>query len=182
MTRRLTGEERQLWDRLRRSVQPLRGKEIAEPIEPNVGATAEPPEVSPPPSARSLPRARPGPPIVPLEARLLRRLSRGLTEVDARIDLHGMRQERAYAALAGFLRHAQARGARVVLVVTGKGRVDEGERGVLRRSVPVWLAQRDFRDLVVGFEEASHRHGGAGALYVRLRRRRAGRPAPPAAG
>ena len=82
-----------------------------------------------------------------------------------------MRQERAFAVLVSFLRHAQARGARIVLVITGKGREGEEGRGVLRQAVPGWLARPDLRDLVVGFEEAGRRHGGAGALYVRLRRR-----------
>jgi DNA-nicking Smr family endonuclease len=109
---------------------------------------------------------------------MLRRLARGLADVDARIDLHGMRQERAFAALSAFLRHAQARGARVALVITGKGGARDAERGVLRQVVPDWLGRPDFRDLVVGFEEASRRHGGAGALYVRVRQRReARRPA-----
>jgi DNA-nicking Smr family endonuclease len=98
--------------------------------------------------------------------------------VDGRIDLHGMRQDRAFSALLGFLRQSQARGFRTVLVITGKGKesldfpAGKG-RGVLRQSVPAWLARPDLRDLVLGFEEAGRRHGGAGALYVRLRRRRA---------
>jgi DNA-nicking Smr family endonuclease len=83
-----------------------------------------------------------------------------------------MRQERAFHALGSFLRKAQSRGDRLVLVVTGKGRAGEAGRGVLRESVPAWLARPDLRQLVVGWEEAGRRHGGAGALYVRVRRRR----------
>ena len=64
---------------------------------------------------------RPGAALAQLEDRTLRRLARGLSDVDARIDLHGMRQERAFSALVSFLRRAQARGARLVLVITGKG-------------------------------------------------------------
>jgi DNA-nicking Smr family endonuclease len=76
-----------------------------------------------------------------------------------------------------FLRSAQADGVKIVLVVTGKGgRAEDGdifaERGVLRRFVPQWLRQPEFRSLIVGFEEAHRSHGGEGALYVRLRRRR----------
>ena len=110
------------------------------------------------------------PPLVRLEERARRRLARGLTEIDGRIDLHGMRQERAYSALIGFLRHSQLRGSKLVLVITGKGRESDDARGILRHAVPAWLARPDFRTLVVGFEEAGRRHGGAGALYVRLRR------------
>jgi DNA-nicking Smr family endonuclease len=64
-----------------------------------------------------------------------------------------------------------------VLVVTGKGKpglVDasgfEREPGVLRRVVPLWLRALELRGLVVGFDEAASTHGGAGAIYVRLRR------------
>ena len=83
------------------------------------------------------------------------------------------------AALLSFLQRAQANGARIVLVVTGKGtgasslgRDPEFERGVLKRRVPLWLALPEFRPLVVGFEDAHAGHGGQGALYVRLRRER----------
>jgi DNA-nicking Smr family endonuclease len=177
MMRRLRGEERELWDRLRRTVKPLptRGRKPP-PDAPPEAAGAEPamrPErgtgaarVSPAPTA-----ARENPPLAAFEEKLRRRLARGLTQVDARIDLHGMRQERAFAVLVSYLRRAQAHGAKIVLVITGKGREGEEGRGVLRQMVPGWLARPDMRDLVVGFEEAGHRHGGAGALYVRLRRR-----------
>jgi DNA-nicking Smr family endonuclease len=113
------------------------------------------------------------PPLTRLEERARRRLSRGISGVDASIDLHGMVQERAFHTLLGFLRRSQAQGARLVLVITGKGRQAEDGRGILRQAVPGWLARPDFRDVVLGFEEAGVRHGGSGALYVRLRRRRA---------
>jgi DNA-nicking Smr family endonuclease len=93
--------------------------------------------------------------------------------VDAAIDLHGMRQHEAHIALHGFLGRAQRDGAKIVLVVTGKGdtRPAAGfDTGVLRRSVPLWLRAPEWRALVVGFEEATRPHGGSGALYVRIRR------------
>jgi DNA-nicking Smr family endonuclease len=99
--------------------------------------------------------------------------------VDARIDLHGMRQERAFTALLSFLHRSQARNQKTVLVITGKGRDGHDGRGVLRQTVPAWLARPEFRDLVLGVEEAGRRHGGAGALYVRLRRRRDAHRAAP---
>jgi DNA-nicking Smr family endonuclease len=104
-------------------------------------------------------------------------LRRGKKAVDSVIDLHGMRQDEAHFALIRFLHRAQASGYAVVLVVTGKGGAPSAhglfeERGVLRRMVPHWLRLPDLRSLVVGFEEASPQHGGSGALYVRLRRRR----------
>ena len=80
-----------------------------------------------------------------------------------------------------FLIEAQASGHSLVLVITGKGDPERlmssgpafGEgRGVLKRAVPLWLAEPDLRAVVVGFESAGRRHGGEGALYVRIRRRR----------
>jgi DNA-nicking Smr family endonuclease len=111
-------------------------------------------------------------PIANIERREKSRLARGHREIDARIDLHGMTQARAHRALLGFLHRSQAEGCRYVLVITGKGKIlsDGSERGVLRRIVPEWLALAEFRALVTGYEEAAIGHGGAGALYVRVRR------------
>ena len=85
------------------------------------------------------------------------------------------RRQEAHSALYHFLARAQGEGAKLVLVVTGKGEGRQGDYGeygggVLRRAVPMWLMAPDWRSLVIGFEEASRPHGGAGALYVRLRR------------
>ena len=101
------------------------------------------------------------------------KLARGQRPIDAAIDLHGMRQEQAHHALHAFLLGAQAQGASVVLVVTGKGSGDgfDGGSGVLKRVVPHWLHAPDWRALVIGYEEAGRPHGGGGALYVRLRKR-----------
>jgi DNA-nicking Smr family endonuclease len=98
--------------------------------------------------------------------------------VDASIDLHGLTQTLAHRRLFAFLKETRAHGARTVLVITGKGRPGEPaafgayERGVLRRVVPEWLGSVEFRPLVAGYSEAGRRHGGAGAIYVRLRRLR----------
>ena len=83
-----------------------------------------------------------------------------------------MTQARAHRTLIAFLHRAHGDGATFVLVITGKGKASvlEGERGVLRRQVPLWLAIAGFARPVVGFEEAHIGHGGEGALYVRLRR------------
>ncbi|TBW35791.1 hypothetical protein EYW49_15460 [Siculibacillus lacustris] len=135
---------------------------------------------TPTPEGLAPPVAAP-PSLAALDDRTRRRLARGLVAIDARLDLHGMTQEAAHSALRHFLVRARGAGARIVLVITGKGRGGPGEspwdRGVLRRAVPHWLADSDVRDLVIGFEEAHLAHGGAGAIYVRLRRPRGGRPA-----
>ena len=122
------------------------------------------------------------PPLASLDRRELRQIASRRTDVDARIDLHGMRQREAHLALLGFLQRAQNEGHRYVLVITGKGnakrRADDDQApwsegaGVLKRAVPHWFDEPAFRHLVVGFGPAHARHGGAGALYVRLRRAR----------
>lgn len=111
------------------------------------------------------------PPLAPLGKRERIKLSRGRSEIEARLDLHGMTQIRAHRALTGFLHRAHHDGLTFVLVITGKGR-SGGESGVLRRQVPEWLSLPEFRGFVVGFEEAHIGHGGEGALYVRIRRAR----------
>jgi DNA-nicking Smr family endonuclease len=169
VTRRLSADETALWERLKQSVKPLAPAPAAvREAAPKPSGTNKSLPPAAPAAARVL---RPGAPSPGrLEEKDRRRLRRRLIDVDDRLDLHGMSQQRAFAALAAFLRRAQARGNRIVLVVTGKGR-GEGERGVLRETVPAWLAGPDFRPLVAAVEEAGRRHGGAGALYVRIRRR-----------
>ena len=93
------------------------------------------------------------------------------------LDLHGMTQALAHGALQRFVRRLHAEGAQLAVVITGKGRVSRpdafGGAGVLRRHVPDWLRAPDLRAMVIGFEEAAAPHGGAGALFVRIRRRAA---------
>jgi DNA-nicking Smr family endonuclease len=114
------------------------------------------------------------PPVAPIDRRLRQKLSRGRAAPDAEIDLHGMRRPQAFVALRTFLLRAQSDGARLVLVVTGKGnRAASGDfaPGILRKCVPDWLCSSEYHAIVAGFEEAARPHGGSGALYVRLRRR-----------
>ncbi|GJE15733.1 Smr/MutS family protein [Methylobacterium marchantiae] len=132
---------------------------------------------APPPSPVAAPAMVVTAPSLPgLERKARLALRRGSLKVEARIDLHGMYQTEAHGALVGFLMRCRSAGHAHVLVVTGKGGgagYDDAfsERGVLRRSVPHWLRSPELRGVVLGFEEAARHHGGAGALYVRLRRR-----------
>lgn len=171
--RLLTSGERRLWAEIARSVAPLPGKRPPEP-EP-VPAPAEQVSRTVQPSLPSPKPEKPRPkPLAPVEAKTVRALARGTRAPDAVIDLHGLTQAEAHRALAGFLGRSQRAGHRVVLVVTGKGRVSDGpepaERGILRRMVPHWLSLPAAREIVLGWQEAGPRQGGAGALYVRLRR------------
>jgi DNA-nicking Smr family endonuclease len=180
MTRRrsLSDEEEALWSGYVRAIKPLRPGKIRPA--PKSTATATRAQASPPvprgevKQPLSRPPAKPFP-LAPIDRRFKQRVARGRDEIEARIDLHGMTQSEAHAALFQFLHRAQANGMRIALVVTGKGtmaRDTSSERGVLRRQVPLWLALPEFRRFIVGFDEAHVSHGGQGALYVRLRRAR----------
>ncbi len=186
--RRLSAEEIELWLNVTKGVARRPGSRLPQPpnavetpfsdrhplkadhnpraASPAVGRAATPPLAAPPPS--------PPPPLAPLERRLRQKLARGRAAPEAAIDLHGMRRQEAFLALRQFLMQAQVEGARLVLVVTGKGErgaLGEGAPGILRQSVPHWLREPAYHAIVVGFEEAQRPHGGAGAFYVRLRRR-----------
>ena len=178
--RTLSEEERALWESVARQAKPLRTKRLATAppapaAETEIGFLAKPvPQPRPTVIAKSSPPVKPAvPPLAPLGRRERLQLSRGRKEIEARLDLHGMTQVRAHRALSAFLHRAHGEGLTFVLIITGKGKAGtESERGVLRRQVPQWLSQPEFRGLVVGFEEAHVGHGGAGALYVRIRRSR----------
>jgi len=179
--RELSDEEEALWTGVARSIKPLRSvKPKAKSVKAKPGVTSSlpaeetKPQRSPAISRSTTAPVKKPPPLASLDRRGRQRVARGRDPIDARIDLHGKTQSEAHDALMRFVRRAQSNGARIVLVVTGKGsgtsRDGERERGVLRRQVPLWLALPEFRSLIIGFEEAHVAHGGEGALYVRLRR------------
>lgn len=106
-----------------------------------------------------------------VDKRTLARLRRGQLRPDARLDLHGMTQNQAYEKLMDFLRESQALGKRCVIIITGRGRLSQGG-GVLKRETPNWLNSPQARPRVLAISEAAPSDGGAGALYVLLRRLR----------
>jgi len=170
--RGLSEDERVLWSTITRSIAPLKGRKRAEDaaeIAPAETRSTARPAASP---AATPPRRTTPPPLAPIDRRTKQRLARGATEIGGRLDLHGLTQAEAHAALARFLHGAQARDVKVVLVITGKGGSQAEGRGVLKRQVPLWLEGPELRSLVIGFESAGIGHGGAGALYVRVRRGR----------
>jgi DNA-nicking Smr family endonuclease len=184
--RRLSDDDEALWHTITRSIVPLKRRRVRRGEHEGVRALAKPQaksqtksQAKPAPKSPSSPRVHVGPapkappPLTPIDRRLKQRLARGQIEIDGRIDLHGRTLNEAHAALLRFLHRAQGEGARIVLVITGKGGPDpERGRGVLRRQVPLWLTLPDLRSYVLAVEEAHIAHGGAGALYVRLRRGR----------
>jgi DNA-nicking Smr family endonuclease len=185
--RRLTEDEHKLWSGVARSVLPLKRKpaqrhqhhhDLASAASDPTPAAPRRADPAPPRHAVSKPAAKPtpkpAPPVLRLERRQKQRLARGSEPIDGRIDLHGKTQSEAHMALLGFLRRAQADGARFVLVITGKGgafgRGAATEPGILKRQVPMWLRLPEFRLHVLAVEDAHRAHGGEGALYVRIRR------------
>jgi DNA-nicking Smr family endonuclease len=175
--RALTREELKLWAHVARQVTPLAGKSAPVVIDDEAPqAIAEPsPSGDPGPAVQQ--KAATLPPLAPLERRMRQRVARGISSIDGTLDLHGLRQDEAHRVLLAFLSSRQRQGASLVLVITGKGGqgvpspgMAEGERGVLRRLVPLWLGDPRLRRTVLGFENAARGHGGEGALYVRLRK------------
>ncbi|MGQ0664941.1 MAG: Smr/MutS family protein [Pseudomonadota bacterium] len=143
------------------------------------GAPRRPLALAPPADASARPAPHPAAPAASVPAaanpgidrRTAERLRKGEIPIARRLDLHGLTQEIAHRALDRCVASAFADGQRLLLVITGRGRVSEGG-GVLRAMVPRWLAAGDNAAKVLRVEAAQPRHGGAGAYYVLLRRRR----------
>ena len=128
--RQLSDEERALWTGFARSITPLRrAQELAQP---STTAAEAAPATPRPAARREAPPQKKSPPLAPLGRRLRQRVARGREPIDARLDLHGLTQREAHAALLRFLRRAQADDARIALIVTGKGT----GRGSAARAMP----------------------------------------------
>lgn len=197
--RTLAPEEHDLWQSVAKTVTRRGG------AKKNTNAAQDTPELmplapslhraagaipAPPPAYEPLPRFRVGEraartalPHAPsaqsqpvMDAKLFSRMTRGKLTPEARIDLHGMTLSEAQPELTRFIMQTRARGMRLVLVITGKGkntRHYEGlsqRSGVLRRQVPHWLRLAPLNTAVLDVNEAHMRHGGGGAYYVYLRR------------
>ncbi len=167
----LSSDDKRLWKQVAETLdhhKPLSFQTDDSPHSPAPTPKPKPNVVTRPSSTgpRSLPLAS----LSPRERNRIHRQDR----VEARLDLHGMTEAEAHAAVRHFVITCQAQGLRQLLIITGKGR---GGDGVLRRAVPRWLEDPSLRSAVLGYAEAGRRHGGAGALYVQLRRRK--RPGGP---
>lgn len=173
------GDGEALWARITAGAKPLGKDRVTHP--PGKAAARRAPPVKPqkaklpePETQRRAVQDAGG----ALDRQTARKLESGRIAVDARLDLHGMKQKDAHAALRKFLKWARAKDYRHVLIITGKGAMAEERksfyaeeaRGVLRQAVPQWLSQADLAPLVVSVSEAPRRLGGEGALYVRLRK------------
>lgn len=174
MKRPLKPEELRIWSLVAATVHPLPGRATSR--KPSMGAPSpQSPSQSLDAPARIDPKTiAPKTPATtrealdPIEPNRKTRIARERDPIGGRIDLHGLTQDRARAALEGFLARSWDDGCRSVLVITGKG--VQGD-GVLRRAAPEWLAAPHLAHIVAGVSEAHRRHGGAGALYVALKRK-----------
>lgn len=201
--RGLTPEERELWNLVARRLTPRAVAPAPMPPEAEAGPSrprAPAPDTAPQTwapfrvgdSARPLRPAGFTPDLSPAErlaqtpqrmdSKLHRRMSQGKLRPEARLDLHGMTLAEAHPELTGFVLSCHARGLRLVLVITGKGRGDHGplptRPGALRHQVPHWLHAAPLGAVVQQVAPAHYRHGGEGAYYVYLRRPAASAPRP----
>ena len=182
MGRKLTPEDRDIWDKVARTVSPGKPRK-AERIAVTAasaqsalktGLKAPPKFVKPPRAVPVTAPAKPGSGRTaqgapdPLEPRRHRRIARERDPIEATLDLHGFGRFEAEDQLRGFLTSCQARGMRAVLVITGQGRLGGG---VIRASFAEWMYAPALRSVVSGYTVAHQRHGGNGAFYVTLRRR-----------
>jgi len=177
--RRLNPEERALWRRAVRDVKPYghpheRDVERASGSKPAVTLTRKGAPLPGVKQTRSRRTIQPADLFAAGDPRADRRVRRGRTSIDAALDLHGHSQSSARAALYGFILEARARGHGCVLIITGKGAPPHhaSGRGVLWTRFQEWLCEEDFRQHIIRASPAHPRHGGGGAFYVFLKKRR----------
>lgn len=191
--RHLSNEERDLWDKVARTADPISKPSIAAKPKPEVLAKKDIPvdpripvafrvgqKVDHSADHDLLPSIREqiSGSALAMDKKAFGKMRRGKFQPEARLDLHGMTLERAHPALIGFILSSHSAGRRLVLVITGKGKHREGSGpipnrlGVLRHQVPQWLRLAPLAPLVLQVSEAHVKHGGHGAYYVYLRRSR----------
>jgi DNA-nicking Smr family endonuclease len=186
MARRpISDEERALWQMIAKTATPLKRRRKSEPkpapVEPLEKPAAKTTRPKAKPVAPKAPAPVPPPPQRPhdlahglsvgIDKRQAERFRRGKTPIEGRIDLHGRTQAQAHDDLHDFVARAHAAGKRMVLVITGKG-ITASKSGVLRENVPRWLNEPTLRRHVLAFDYAEPQHGGEGALYVLLKRKK----------
>jgi len=190
MARRLAPDESALWKKVAATVKPL--PKAKAPLAPAAPPTVSPPRPTPrntaaqaapaPRAPAKLPPPRRTHQAATLDGHWDRRLRKGLVRPDLSIDLHGHTLASAQALLDEAIGRGLLRGARVLLVVAGRLRPgadrlpqmhgDPRPRGAIRASLPDWLAYSAYADQIVALRPAHISHGGAGAVYVILRRSR----------
>lgn len=192
--RRLRPDELELWQQVATSADPLHNR--PKPVEPELLQQIARPKPAPkqplspfamgdkavrrtethvfPKTTSQRVKADP----LQMDNKAFTRMKRGKLAPEARIDLHGMTLDQAHPELIRFILTSQARGLRLVLVITGKGSREDPydpmprRRGVLKTQVPLWMRMAPVSQAILQVAEAHQRHGGAGAYYVYLKRMR----------
>ena len=171
MKRPLKPEERHIWGMVAATIHPMPGRRIPKP-QPDAASAPAPAHLPPPklPASPAKPASKAKTPtqLEGIEPNRRHRIAKAREEIGARLDLHGLDQDRARGVLERFLTRAWDEGFRAVLIITGKG--VQGD-GVLKRRTPEWLAAPHLAHMVAGISDAARHHGGAGALYVALKRK-----------
>lgn len=159
--RKLTPEEVRLWQNQLKDVKPL--SKVKKVLEEDKKEVAPPPPQ--PPKAPPLKRTKSTDVLQPFQRREVRQV-----QIEAQVDLHGLSLERAYDVLEQFLRKAQEKHFKTILVITGKGSLSEEH--TLRHQLPRWLEETPLKSMVSSYHNPARLyHGGAGAYYVRLRKK-----------
>ena len=180
----MSKDGRDLWQRVVKDVKPLR-KHAKRPAVPKAAPPAKPVKAKTTAAKTVKPKPPPRPaPLPPLahgqapgfDKRSHEKFREGKMPMEARIDLHGHTLEAAHRALSDFVHRMWERDKRMLLVITGKGGRARDEMGspraTLRQSVPRWLNEPGMRRRILAIAEAKPQHGGSGALYVLLKRKR----------
>lgn len=189
MRRRLSPDEAAIWAKVASTVTPIKGRRVAVPRPADEAKESKPQPVAALPKVKGrippppIPQSPPPPPARPLDHSGLdgsweRKLSRGILQPDFTLDLHGATLDAAYMRLEHGLTQALAQGARVVLLITGRPRPSDGQagrgerRGAIRAKFLDWLSAGSHASRIAAIRPAHPRHGGAGAVYIVLRRPR----------
>jgi len=198
--KRLTPEDRELWNRVKQTATPLTPSKLHTEVSEPATTLGKKPQASPQEQPKPITPFRIGEAVaapatpqprhdlsdklaqapIRMKQTAHRRMIRGKLQPEARIDLHGMTLGEAHPVLVDFVLRAHAKGFRLLLIITGKGRGGRDEdhgpipirRGVLKQQVPGWLTAPPIGPLVLEIREAHQKHGGGGAYYVYLRRSR----------
>mgnify|MGYP002785000570 CR=1 FL=1 len=171
----MTPEEKELWEDVTREDKPLekRGRvpaKVKSAKKKNDAAVR--PQASIPYSA--LPDIEKGE-YIGIDRNTQERFRKGEMDIDGRLDLHGLTRDEARDKVAAFIASHYGRGSRFLLIITGKGtfhKTPDEQVGILRNSFPDWLSEPDIRPYILAFDGAKAKHGGSGAFYVLLRRKR----------
>ena len=173
MSYRPTDDDEKLWEYVTKGAKKFLGKtgfpkadkRPKKDVIPTMSASKVPMRhvSSPPPVSMKATEAQ-------LNRRDMERLRKGQMEIEASLDLHGMRQEQAHHALKQFILTAITRQMRCVLVVTGKGSLSNPS--VLRQNLPIWLQEKDMSPHVLKTTQAQPKDGGSGAFYIYLKKQR----------